>query len=527
MLKINKLWKNIASKWFLLITIILSLGYLILTLPAFFDHDHLLFNLEPYPDGLYYSLSARNLVLGKGLNLVYQANSLPLNQPPIYSLVLALGYLISNRPESFYLINLGLGLISLEFILLSARVLTKQKILILFSGLFYLSHLYLVWVPSLPMTENIVLTMLTILVYFGINKYSKTKLLIAMFLSLILVLTKFSLIVTTLFFLLWFGLWFYKQSNLKLRLLTILSIILGFVVINIYFISVNHSLFEMGKLIIDQLMGNHIAEIRFYDLAYLLANLSFYLKMLSGGETRFLWMGFPLTSVASVLSLVTSIAFLFVKKKVNYQTTFLILTLVSFFVLMGIFYVADARYTFYAIIPIILLIIITLNQIQNKYKLCFLMTMILLIQIISQLSFAKKIITDNWLGRSTAWQYQAIKHFNQQFSSSEMELLITTLPLFLIDAYQTSSYSIYPLSQNQEFLSKEQLVWGRDINYQDLPGYYQQLISHGKAVYITNAYITHQQEVIKDFENYKQKFTLELVSSGCDNACNIYQLKLK
>jgi hypothetical protein len=118
-----------------------------------------------------------------------------------------------------------------------------------------------------------------------------------------------------------------------------------------------------------------------------------------------------------------------------------------------------------------------------------------------------------------------VLHFNNHLE--EEVLIITALPPFLVDVYQTTSYRVLPMSPDQEFLSKKQYVWGDDINYADLRGTYREWLEEGRELYISNAYITHQQSVIEDYESYKESFEFEIMAEGCDQACNIYRLSLK
>ncbi len=144
-----------------------------------------------------------------------------------------------------------------------------------------------------------------------------------------------------------------------------------------------------------------------------------------------------------------------------------------------------------------------------------------------QISLFKEIISFNVLHRSTAWQYQAIKQFDLYFLDKSDVKIITALPPFLVDAYQETEYRVLPLSQSQEFLQKKELVWGTDVPYENLMEGYITWLKQSKRLFISNAYITHQQSVIEDYEAYKTQFDLELVSSGCLDACNIYELHLK
>src|SRR5258708_35150547 len=93
--------------------ILLSCLYVGLVATNIFSGHHQLFNLEPYPDGLLYTLSARNFSQGKGLQLVYRDTSLSPTIPLLYPIVLIVGYVIWNAPQFFYATNVLLGLASL------------------------------------------------------------------------------------------------------------------------------------------------------------------------------------------------------------------------------------------------------------------------------------------------------------------------------------------------------------------------------------------------------------------------------
>ena len=70
-------------------------------------------------------------------------------------------------------------------------------------------------------------------------------------------------------------------------------------------------------------------------------------------------------------------------------------------------------------------------------------------------------------------------------------------------------------------------MWGTELDYTDLSASYKRLLENGTRLYISNAYVTQQASVIADYEQLKQQFELELVSEGCDHACDIYLVKKK
>ncbi len=83
-----------------------------------------------------------------------------------------------------------------------------------------------------------------------------------------------------------------------------------------------------------------------------------------------------------------------------------------------------------------------------------------------------------------------------------------------------------PLSDEQEFSNSKPIVWG-DENFQDFKGIYTKYLSEGRKVYITNAALGNAPFLHRDFDSTKENFNLTLVKTGCFDACNIYELKLK
>ena len=130
--------------------------------------------------------------------------------------------------------------------------------------------------------------------------------------------------------------------------------------------------------------------------------------------------------------------------------------------------------------------------------------------------------------RSQSWQQQAVVELSGNSVIDDTAYLITALPPSLFAVYGPQSHQILPLSKNQEFIQTGKNLWTDELtDSQNLLGEYQLWLEEGRTLYITNAYITHQQAVIEDYEAFKTRFDLELVSEGCQEACNLYRLNLK
>ena len=489
--------------------------YLIITLPAIFDINHIMKNLEPYPDGILFSLSARNLSLGGNLKLETNWGEVPFWVPPLYSTYLTVFFLISSSVTSFYPANLFLGIGTILVLYKIIKITSNNLISIIVGLSIYFSHLVIFWLPNIAMTENLSLFLFSLLILGLVETKFKSKLILVSLASIGLLLVRFStlpialtaLIIAT----------FQLRKQLAIHIKKVLFLFTLSMLIVIYFFQS-----ETLKTLKTTILTSIVSPV-FFNFGFIYPNLIKYLKALLFHQGQFLWLQ---TGVSSwpILGIFSYSTYRLHKSKQFNKLYILLLLLLSLFPLQLLFYTFDARYLIYAIVLFSLSGAWLINEIENK-KILFLFFIAIILNIFLQLNIFRQLIADNWLGKSTAWQYEAIMHFNKDIP--ENSELITALPPFLVDAYQTRNYRTLPLSKSQEFLQKEQLVWGDDINYIDLVVGYKKWLEQGRELYISNAYITHQQTVIDDFEKFKDEFDLKIVSEGCLNACDIYKLELK
>lgn len=504
--------------------------YCILTIPAIFQSNHFYKNLEPYPDGLLYANSAQNLIRKQQLALIYNSSSLQIWTPPLYPLVLSMGFLFSTNITSFYLVNVILGLctfILFYYILecLGQDPRSKSIVLILFA-----CHATWSWLPSLPMSENLSLPLFLSGVLIALQQRPKFhSILLLALIAILLLFTRYSMVTSSIFFFatciyLWFK---YKQIHIsknQFYLFTTAGLIA--LICCIMLNQLKHGFFE--KIILDIFGGP-----KYFQIAFLPTNLQRYFGILIGHPDTFLWKTFSFTSIVITLTSSLGIFFQLSSKQARSQVVILLGILSSIFPLIILFYVVDIRYILTALPILIFSQVFFFDAIFRRWnKVIGLLFAILIFILVgySQAPLFKEIVLSNIFHRSIGWQYEAIINFNKFANSSighEQIEIITALPPFLVGTYQTQNYKVLPLSEHQEFIAKKQYVWGDDVSYDNLIEGYKKKLNDGKNIYISNAYITHQQEVIKDFEEYKKNFQLLPVSSGCLNTCNIYQILLK
>jgi hypothetical protein len=95
--------------------LILSLVFGLLAYKNPFLTNNLISNLEPYPDTLYYSNSAWNLVKNHGF--VMETNGIKIQQivPPLYGTLLTFFLIIFGDVRSYYFLNMLFGLQQFDF----------------------------------------------------------------------------------------------------------------------------------------------------------------------------------------------------------------------------------------------------------------------------------------------------------------------------------------------------------------------------------------------------------------------------
>lgn len=517
----NSWWKHFTQQnpWYVLSVPILT--YSVFILAAFFQKNHLLFNLEPYPDGLLYALSARNFVTRGKLELNYQDSTLKYWVPPLYSYVLVIGYLFSLQPTTFYLINCVLCIGAAVIITHIVWFTTKNIFATVTAQCIFFLHAYISFVPSVPMAENLVLLLFSLSLWalFTNQSFSIKKWFVSVASAGALLFTKSSVFPVVLV-LLGIACWQLGKNKMYRKWLAAPLLACAFLGLAYAYLYPDNL---SSILTLSTSVDGH-----YFSLAFLFPNFVSYARSLTL-RGYFLWQNTPLSSIGVlVLFLCTPLWFRFMKSAKTSLSILLVLLFFAQFAVLLIFYTVDTRYALCTIPLVALQLGWLMKDVLKRKKwagagIIGIVTMILAYQ---QLPLFKLLINDNLLGRSVAWQYQSITHFNRYFLDKPQALVVTALPPFLVDAYQTSNYRALPLSQNQEFIQKQEYVWGSDINYQALIDEYKNDLEKGTPLYISNAYITQHSSVIADYENYKKEFKLELVSEGCLSACNIYKLSV-
>lgn len=480
---------------------------------------HFSFNLEPYPDGLFYTVPAWNFVHGQGFVMKFANSIISPTVPVLYSWLLVPFYFLFPTAVAFYFLNvlLGTGTLIFLYLLFKEKIHFKNSHWLL--SFFAISPVFL-WLVAVPMAENLLLFLITVIIWFWqTNTVSlKKKVVFLPILQALLFLTKYAsfnfIIPFNIIFL--FKLWKKKKiSAIKKYFLSSIGILVAYLLIA--------QPTYLLRVFQPQEESKTETSLVAFSIRYFPSNILVYSKMLLGIKTYFLWK--KISFVIPGLILIPIFALSLVKKTTSAikKSLFLIFGIIG---LQSFFYALDARYII-AVLPLFFLVMAQGWSLLLKNKKPILPIIILgiltLITLISQKTFYKELLGSNWFHRSSAWQYEAILQIKKLDLPTD-SYLITALPPYLFNFYYPQHPHLLPLSKSQEFMNENQRPWGTNLNYDNLAEQYQVLLTENKKLYISNSYITHLPSVITDFENYKQEFNLQLISEGCEQACNVYQL---
>lgn len=101
--------------------------------------------------------------------------------------------------------------------------------------------------------------------------------------------------------------------------------------------------------------------------------------------------------------------------------------------------------------------------------------------------------------------------------------LVTSLNPYFMDFYSNFSYAPLPLTLTQPFGKHPNQVWG-EHNFQSPTAIVKQVFAQSNSVFLTNANLetTSQNNA---FSELKTAFDVDLMTLGCEENCNIYQLQ--
>lgn len=532
---INWFKKLPAQTWLYLAWLII----LIIQTPIFLGKpDHFAYNLEPYPDSIFYAIGARNLVQGKGYGLFYQGEKLAIITPPLYVVVLAAFAWIPS-PIYFVVPNLILGLATAWLLYLIIKKIGGQKNSwwLVPTGLaLYFSHAMISWFVNVAMIENLGLFLIMLLLYFLLNVDAGWKQTAGLFVTgLLLMIAKYTFMPLMAAILVIIAIKLIQQKQIKILLGAVIVTILAFLVASVC----NPVLMkEVNDGIHGLLQGGSSP---YYDFKFVASNTRSLIQLLIGKyRVHFLWIGQPMSSflIFGLYSLATLLSF--IKKENWLNNLYILLLALSQLPLQIIFWVFDSRYLLLwvplAVVGIIYDWSLLVDFFNRKALLSIIVVGIALILHLKwQRSFWSFVLNNNWRHASKAWSYTGAQTLNKFMADKPQAKMVSGLFPYYFSYLANDDSAIYlPMSNQQEFYRwlPAEKAWGTTPNYdlilKDPLLYVQSLLENNEEIYISNLSITGSERIIGDYEEFKKTFKAEKVDYyDCDGVCEIYRLTLK
>jgi len=490
-------------------------------------------NLEPYPDTLFYSRPAWNLVHGSGYTMQAYGYKTKIATPPVYSLYLAPFFATFDDVRSFYFANIILAFLSVGLLLLTIRRLFGGKywaIYMFLGGFLYLTNYYIFTLPTLLMAENITITLFLGMFYLVVEKTTKKNSIIAGILGMLLLGAKFSNLPLMVSFYLIYAWKIYKEKSIRsseFKYYIITTSIAGIVFLAYIITS--------GILVGHKNLGTSNS----FNLSYLMPNLQTYLHTLIGRPASFLWFYYPMvSSYIGALSIIGVTLGLLLSQFRTYIGYLLIIMFVH--LLFGSsFYATDSRYII-VLYPIMIFFICF--GIQTVFKrtsvlIASVVTVTIIGLYLAIPSFGqilseplvitlKKQVGINFRHAQVPWHMIAAQEWHEFAKQQDAKIYIGTfLPPYFIHYYVGDDISYMPITPGQEFFYDKV---DQSHNYAgSLIDYYTSLLEQGNNVYVSSYYSTNIFGWDKRYNELVSNFKVELAHEGCLGVCNLYQLNIK
>lgn len=495
-----------------------------------FSERSLIPNLEPFPDSFHYILPARCFITMNQWNLCRPATpGRSSDVAPLYSATLIPLYLLSIDPRMFFLTNVVLAigsflLLHLIFQKLKVHSLTQFSVLLLAATSY---HLY--WYPTLPMAENLIIFLFLLSVWLLFSSSLKYRT-FGIFVALGFYATKYAFAPLTMTFLGLHLFNFWQQRKKFPPFVFYLAIAAGLVGLIVLLasrsiVSLFNSNFFAFTLTEEEMQKT------WFSLAFIPTHLPQYIESLLGRPTLVLWDTRPLVpwyfSVIGVIGLFWGSC----TKRFRLVSIAVLLSIFSQFFFISSFYAYDSRYTLHILYSLLIGVGIAVSLFlkilpQDKKYLTALFPVLTFVFLSVQAPVLRKQLAINLKYAETPWYYVATKHIDSVVSKLNPDFVAAAFPVYFFDFYTTSSYTVLPVSVEQERTEKP-VVYGTQYQYEDIPGLYIQLLTEGKTVYLSNYGLGNQAYMHEAYAAITASMEAQLISEGCHGACNVYKLSLK
>lgn len=522
-----------------------------------FSQRTLIPNFEPFPDTFHYVTAAISLINGEGLNITREGRKMTPSVAPLYSIVLLPSYFIKDDPRMFYFINIILSFLSFVLFYLILKKIIQNLWIIGFVLFLYTTNYFLYWYPTLAMAENLILPLFLAAIWLLIGPLKLKYLVFAGIVSISFYATKYASIPLTVSFSALYFLKIVVVNSLKSVSKRNLAFFIGSILISysIFFIfeysrgnNLLNVLVAFKNIILTMIpinSGNSGSGISsqssspWFSPQFISVNISHYWNSLIGGSERFLWDFTPLVpKFVAILGLFGLGVGVFIRRY-SFISFSLIIMLGSTVFFMSNFYAVDMRYIYHAIPTLLLGFGIFLSLIKNwldKKKLTAFFYVLIVFLAAYYLVFGgavriKKQIMLNLKYSETPWYYISVLELNSYFTpdkivNNKKPILISAMAPYLIDYFSNKNYTLLPLSKDQEFRQKWEIVWGPN-DYSDLTKLYYQYLNNGYSLYVGRYGIGNVIYLNEEFNNLTNNFNMVKVKTACYEQCNIYKLEIK
>jgi hypothetical protein len=508
--------------WAIILGLITIYGLLAYKEP--FTTKSLVPNLEPGPDVFYYSMPAWNLTHGNGFRMMAFGVEKEIVVKPLYGWLLIPFFKFFNDFRSFYFLNIGLGIISIIFFGLTIRKLfiKNYEVILMFLGLILVTNFYFYNLPSLLMSENLVVPLVLIAGWLMVTKSSWINFGLLGLIVVLLWLAKSSNVpvigVTLVFADIKFWRWQYLDQRRKIWLLGVVCL-LGSI---------------CAVVVLKGKTGEIITDGTWFSIRYFGGNLKLFLHQFVGGEIRYLWYINKLIENWIGWMSILGLGIGLMVRRHRFGVSFILAVIVVNVVFFSFFYSKEGRYMS-TVVPIFLFGIgYLLEQINNKWMLVVVGCMVVfyLGQRITINGFTerrattlKRQIMNNFRENEIPWNYVAIQEFNKFFSKKDTDCYFgSILNAYFFQLLSNNNCHYLPITNSADFnLTKEQLK-NLEKSNEELRQKYINLVNEGKKVYVSPYYGSASVLWENDYQKLVNNFNLTEVDDGCQGSCKIYKL---
>ncbi|HAV15461.1 MAG TPA: hypothetical protein DCX25_03960 [Candidatus Pacebacteria bacterium] len=519
-----------------------------------FSSRTLIPNMEPFPDTFHYIVPAQSLLRGEGFFISREGRTIVPAVPPLYSLSLVPAFLVKNDARMFYVTNVILALTAYALFVNILRKTTDKPAIEILLSFMYVTNFYISWYPQWAMAENLMLPVVLYSILLLLQPATKKHALIAGVIPIALYGIKFANAPLVVVFLALYAIKFFK----KFFILFIASVICftTLYILGDYAISGRNLILTGWSLVLSLVKqlpmfvssgqrGSTATQASlspWFSLSYLPENFAMQWRGLHGYGAKFLWEQTPILSHAVAVFGWVGFGWSLLYAQRRWFSLALVLVILAETLFMSTFYSTDMRYLMFAI-PFLLIgfgwaveySAKTLGKLFHGFSSMWLLNCLVIgitmVYLFSNALQLKSQIMVNLKYAETPWWYLAVVDMNTYFSKVETKdgkkpIVISAMPPYFIDFYSNKTYTLLPLSAQQEFRSYLVEAWGPN-DYSDMMKLYATYLKNGYDIYLEEYGLGNEGYLHEAFQNVLKNFTVIKVQSGCYNVCNIYSVITK